>query len=110
LYKWAQLLNDGAKKAGRPWTNTQYYKQWLSEIGFEDVVEKRFFWPTSPWAKGKYYKTIGACFQQDLSNGLEGISLKVLKALGWTTEEILAFLPGVRKDLNDTSIHSYCQM
>jgi len=110
LYKWGEFLGAGAAKAGRPWTNTQHYKRWLEEIGFEDVVEKRFFWPTSPWAKGKYYKTIGTYFQADLLKGLEGVSIKVLKALGWTIEEIQAFLPGVRKDLMDTSIHSYCQM
>jgi hypothetical protein len=110
LYKWGELVNAGATKAGRPLTNTRNYKRWLEEIGFEEVVERRFFWPTSPWAKGKYYKTLGSCFQQDLSNGLEGISLRLLKAMDWTTEEIMAFLPGVRDDLHNTSIHAYSEM
>jgi len=108
LYKWSNFVSEGAIKSGRPWHNAQYYKKWMEEIGFEDVVEKRFFWPTSPWAKGRYYKAIAAYFQADLLKGVEGLSLKVLKALDWTAEEVQAFLPGVKKDLKDTSIHAYC--
>jgi hypothetical protein len=67
LYTWALLLNDGATKAGRPRASTQHYKQWLEEIGFEDVLEKRFFWPTSPWAKGKYESQSARSFSKTLA-------------------------------------------
>jgi len=40
-------------------------------------------------------------------NGIEGASLKVIGQLGWTADEIRAFLVGVRKDLQDTSITCY---
>lgn len=83
------VLNDGATKAWRPRANTPHYKEWLEEIGFEDVLKKRFFRPTSSWAKRKYYKSIGAFFQQDLNKCLEGICLKALRALDWTTKEIM---------------------
>jgi hypothetical protein len=82
-------LNDGATKAGRLRANTPHYKEWLEEIGFEDVLKKRFFRPTSSWAKRKYYKSIGAFFQQDLNKWLEGICLNALRALDWTTKEIM---------------------
>lgn len=110
LYKWSELVSAGAIKSGRPWHNAQYYKKWMEETGFEDVVEKRFFWPTSPWAKGEYYKAIAAYFPADLLKGAEGLSLKVLKALDWTAEEVQAFVPGVKRDLKDTSIHAYFPM
>lgn len=110
LYKWSETVVAGAAKSGRPWTNAQHYKRWMEEIGFEDVVEKRFFWPTSAWAKGAYFKKVAAYWQADLLKGLEGISLKVMKVLGWSTEEIHAFLPAVRRDIKDTSIHSYVPM
>jgi hypothetical protein len=82
----------------------------MEEIGFENVVEKSFYWPTSPWAKGTYYKQIGAIWQADLLNGVEGASLKILGQLGWTTDEIRAFLIGVMKDLQNPSITCYCPM
>ena len=110
LYKWNQIVVAGAAKAGRPWTNAQHYKQWMEEIGFEDVVEKKFFWPTNGWPKGAYFKQVAAYWQADLLRGLEGISLKVMKVVGWSAEEIHAFLPAVQRDVKDTSIHAYLPM
>lgn len=110
VYRWGQLCIEGSTKIGRPWTNGFHYKRWMEEVGFEDVVEKDFYWPTSAWAKGKYYKQIAALFQADMLNGLEGMSLKVIGVLGWTVDEIRAFIVGVQKDLQDTSITAYEHM
>jgi len=110
VYRWGKLCVEGSTKIGRPWTNTVHYKRWLEEIGFEDVVERDFYWPTSAWAKGKYYKQIAALFQADMLNGLEGVSLKVLGVLGWTADDIRAFIIGVGKDLQNTSITCYEHM
>lgn len=82
----------------------------MEEIGFEDVVEKRYYWPTSPWAKGKYFKAISAYFQEDLLNGLEAISLKVMGVLGWSVEEIYVLLADVRNDIKNTSLHAFLPM
>ncbi len=80
----------------------------MEEIGFDDVVEKSFYWPIGQWAKGTYYKQIGAIWQADVLNGVEGASLKVLGQLGWTVDEIHAFLVGLKKDIQDPSITCYC--
>jgi hypothetical protein len=110
LYKWNETVVAGAAKIGRPWTNAQHYKQWMEEIGFQDVVEKKFYWPTNAWAKGEYFKRIALYWQANLLNGLEGISFKVMSAMGWSAEEIQAFLPRVRRDVKDSSIHAYLSM
>jgi SAM-dependent methyltransferase len=110
LYKWSQIVTEGAAKSGRPWTNAQYYKRWMEEIGFEDVVEKHFYWPTSPWPKGKYFKQVSLYWQENLLTGIEALSLKVMGVMGWSAEDIRPFLEGVRKDVKDTSIHAYLPM
>jgi hypothetical protein len=110
LYRWGELCVEGSTKVGRPWTNSIHYKRWMEEVGFEDIVEKSFYWPTSTWAKGRYYKELAAFFQADLLNGLEGASLKIIGQLGWTPEEIRAFIVGVKKDVQDTSITCYAPM
>ncbi len=104
------MVVAGAAKLGRPWTNAQHYKRWMEEAGFEDAVEKQFYWPTSAWAKGIYFKQIAMYWQDDLLNGLEAISLKVMGVMGWSAEETRVFLEGVRKDVKDTSVHTYLPM
>jgi hypothetical protein len=110
VYRWVELLVKGAAELGRPWTNVKHYKRWMEEAGFEDVVEKAFYWPLSPWAKGKYFKQIAMYVQADLLEGIEAISLKTIGALGWSAEKIKDFLEDVRKDLTDTSIHVFIPM
>jgi hypothetical protein len=107
LYRWNRLCIEGSTKIGRPWMNVKNYKRWLEEVGFEDVVEKSFYWPINPWAEGEYYKKIGTFFQISLTNGIEGMSLKVMGQLGWSADEIRTFLVGAKKDIQDPSITSY---
>lgn len=107
VYKWNEIVVEGAAKSGRPWTNSQHYKRWMEEIGFEDVVEKIFYWPTNSWPKGAYFKTVAAYWQANILSGIEGISMKVMQQAGWTPEEIPPFLEKVKKDIKDTSIHAY---
>jgi len=102
-----ELVVEAAAKAGRPWTNAQYYRQWLEELGFEEVVEKLSYIPTSQWAKGKYFKQLAVLFQEDLLNAAKGISLKTLGFLGWKPDDIREFLVKVREDIKNPSIHAY---
>ncbi|KAE9370226.1 S-adenosyl-L-methionine-dependent methyltransferase [Stipitochalara longipes BDJ] len=110
LYKWGKVLSEASVKIGRPWTNVQKYKEWMEEIGFVDVVEKKYYWPLSRWAKGDYYKLVSVYAQASLLNGLDGMSLKLMGLMGWSAEEVKAFLVGVREDVKNTSIHAYAPM
>ncbi|KAL1894905.1 hypothetical protein Sste5346_005592 [Sporothrix stenoceras] len=110
LRRWFDIVTQGAVMAGRPWTNVQHYPRWMNEAGFENVTERKFYWPVNPWPKGSYYKTLGAYVQQDLLNGMEGLSLKLLGLQGWSYEDIQALLVEVRRDLLDTSIHAYIEV
>jgi hypothetical protein len=104
------LVVAGAAKTGRPWTNVQHYKRWIEEIGFENVVEKTYYLPTNPWAKGRYFKDIAVLWHKDITSGLEGISLKVLGNLGWSVDEIHVFLAAVRDDFQEPEhslLHAY---
>jgi hypothetical protein len=110
LYKWFEIITEGAAKLGRPWTNVPQYKRWFEEIGFEDVTEKKFYWPINRWAKGEYYKSISVYAQADFLSGLEGLSLKVMGSMGYSAEEVRELLVGVMKDIKDTNVHCYCPM
>lgn len=46
---------EATEKLGRPWNNVQHYQKWMREIGFEDVEERRHYWPCGAWAKVRTY-------------------------------------------------------
>jgi len=110
LYRWSEICLEGSRRFGRPWIHAQHYRRYLEEAGFEDVVERRFYWPTNSWPRGAYYKAVGRLFCEDLTGGVEAISNKVLGGLGWAPDKIAEFLVDVRRDLNDPSLHCYMNM
>ncbi|KAI0884172.1 S-adenosyl-L-methionine-dependent methyltransferase [Annulohypoxylon maeteangense] len=107
LYRWNEMMVEGVTRLGRSWSNVKNYRRYFEEAGFEDIVEKRFYWPTSPWAKGLYFKLVAAYFQEDMLAGIEGMSLKVLGGLGMSTDEVKGFVEEVKRDFRDTSVHAY---
>jgi trans-aconitate methyltransferase len=110
LNLWNTLItNVAAEKARRPLTNVQHYRRWFEEIGFNDVVEKKFYWPMNPWPKGKRLKHLAAWVQADFCDGIEGWTMALFtRFLGWSKEEVHVFLAKVRNDMKNTDIHSYC--
>jgi len=110
IVEWNQAVTEGALLSGRSWQNVQHYKRWMIEAGFEDVQEKNFYWPASPWPKGEYYKNVAAYFQENMLTGMDGISAKVLGLLGWDAERIREFLGRVKSDFRDTDIKAYLPM
>lgn len=109
--RWMGLLMDGAKSVGKDWSRVPKYKAYLEEIGFVDVVERKFPCPIGPWAKGTKNKTLGVLGRANILQALEGLSMAILtKGLGMTVEEIELLLIDVRKDINKSgneSIHLY---
>ncbi|KAK5630976.1 hypothetical protein RRF57_006691 [Xylaria bambusicola] len=107
LYRWNELLMEGLRRIGRSWSNVINYPRYFEEAGFENIVDRRFYWPTSPWAKGKYFKTVAMYFQEDMISGMEAINMKVLQATGMLPQEIKDFCEEVKRDFRDTNLHAY---
>ncbi|KAI0525519.1 S-adenosyl-L-methionine-dependent methyltransferase [Xylaria bambusicola] len=107
LYRWNELLMEGVRRIGRSWSNVVNYPRYFEEAGFVNIVDRRFYWPTSPWAKGKYFKTVAMYFQEDMISGMEAISMKVLQATGMSPQEIKDFCEEVKRDFRDTNLHAY---
>lgn len=84
------------------------YARWFQEAGFENVTEKVFKMPTSPWAKDQRLRLVGAFEQENLIKNLDGISMRVFqKGLGWGVDETSVFLAGVKRDIMNRRHHSY---
>jgi hypothetical protein len=110
LWKWNMLVEEGAKKVGKPWTRTNQYKGWMEEIGFVDIEEKILPWPINTWPKDTYLKLLGLWFQFDLLEGLNSTTALLTRGLGWSTEEVESLLVDVRKDIENRRVHAYVPM
>ena len=111
LYQWCRLLEEAAVRFDRPFENTANFKYIMSEIGFVDIVETRFKWPTNRWPKDQMYKELGAWNNENASSAVEALTMAPFtRGLGWTREQVEVFLMDLRKDWNNPNIHAYWPM
>lgn len=111
IKEWSDLLVKASETLGRPLTAAKDHHDRLIAAGFENVVIKHFKWPTNRWPKNPKDKEVGLWTLANVDGGLEGLSMALLsRGLGWSMEEVLAYLPGVRKDLRNPRIHAYWRM
>jgi len=108
IQEWMKLMCTAGEILGRCLTNSRNYKRWMEEIGFVDVEEVHFPWAINPWPRGKKEKLVALWMQQDLLDGLHGMSVGLLtRGLGWSTERVELLLVGVRNDIKNRNIHTY---
>ncbi|KEY70332.1 hypothetical protein S7711_11082 [Stachybotrys chartarum IBT 7711] len=108
ISKWIKLLIEASANLGRPLTDAKHHEQRLVDAGFVNVHRKTFKWPTNSWPKDRHHKEVGLWTLANIGGGLEGLSMALLtRGCGWSKDEVLAFLPSVRKDLRDPRIHAY---
>lgn len=50
---------EAAAKLNRPLDSMTYYKQQLMDVGFTNVTESLYKWPTNSWPKDRKFKEIG---------------------------------------------------
>ena len=67
--------------------------------------------PIGGWAQNPLLRKAGEYYQAVCLDGLQGIAMRPLtKLLHWSPESVEVYLPDVRKDIKDPSIHSYMKM
>ncbi|KAF4454183.1 hypothetical protein F53441_3183 [Fusarium austroafricanum] len=108
LYKWSNLLLESTEKMGRPFRGTVSYKSQMEEAGYKNVTQRDYKWPQNRWPKDPKYKELGSWTLENITSGLEAISIALFtRVLGWSKTELDVFLVDVRKDLKNPSIHAY---
>ncbi|KAL4922404.1 S-adenosyl-L-methionine-dependent methyltransferase [Aspergillus aurantiobrunneus] len=111
MQRWRDLLIEASEKFGKPFSVAKHYKQWMIDAGFSDVQEEIYKVPFSPWAKDPRLKELGKYHQANMLEALEAYSLALMtRFLGWTVEEVRLLLVGVRKELQDRTLHIYSRL
>lgn len=108
LWKWMLLVMEGMDRLGRPVRAAQQWKEIMEAVGFEDVVETIFKWPTNRWPRAKSYKDLGMWSLANMDQALEAATLAPLtRTLGWSKEEVMVLVSQARKVLRDPTVHAY---
>lgn len=108
LEKWNELMCEGMLKMGKDLRDNRNWGQYMREMGFEDVFESKGAVAFNTWPKGKKNKLLGALCCQNLSDGVQSMSLALFtRVMGMDSEEVLRFLEDVKRDLANPKIHSY---
>jgi hypothetical protein len=101
-------LAEGLSRFGVDLLGLDKNHELLKTAGFTHVEEKVFKVPIGTWPKDPRMKTIGSYNRSVISDALQGVSMgPYTRGLKWSAEEVEAFLTGVRKSLQDKSVHSY---
>jgi hypothetical protein len=67
--------------------------------------------PSSGWPRDPRLKEIGRYNLCSLLMAVEAYALALFtRVLGWSNERTQVFLAGVRKDLKNSKVHSYCNL
>ena len=83
----------------------------MRDAGFVNVTQRVLKLPIGGWAQNQLLRKAGEYYQAVVLDGLQGIAMRPLtKLLGWSAESVEVYLPSVRKDIKDPSIHSYMKV
>lgn len=108
LGEWNRLMCEGMLKMGKDLRDNRRWGEYMREMGFERVEETRGAVAFNTWPKGKKNKLLGALCCQNLSEGVQSMSLALFtRVLGMESQHVLNFLEDVKRDLADPKIHSY---
>ncbi|KAL5336612.1 S-adenosyl-L-methionine-dependent methyltransferase [Aspergillus crustosus] len=111
LQRWRDLLVEASGTFGKQFGVAGNYKQWFEDVGFKEVHEEIYKVPFSPWAKEAKLKNLGRYHQANMLEALEAYSLALMtRFLGWTVDDVQVLLAGVRKELQDRTLHIYSRL
>lgn len=111
IHQWSKFMVDASFRNNQQLVNPHHYAQWMREAGFVNVQRAEFIWPINRWPRDKKLKMLGMWNQANMLDGLEGFTMGLFtRALGWRSEEVQAFLAGVRKDINNMRKHNYFRL
>jgi SAM-dependent methyltransferase len=93
---------------GTPAEGPTWWKGWMEERGFVNVVAHMYKVPCGPWPKDPRLRLVGMVQHHNMSQNLEGILYRLLqRGLGWSEEQVIVFAAHVREEMKNDKIHAW---
>lgn len=104
-------LTSGCSKVSRDLHAPKKWSRYLRDAGFAHVQSRQFKVPVGGWPRDRRMKEVGVFEMETLREGLPAIGLGFFtRVLGWKPDEVEEFFVGVRKELDDKTIHFWLPM
>ncbi|ETS85143.1 hypothetical protein PFICI_03168 [Pestalotiopsis fici W106-1] len=101
------LAIQGAAAQGRNIVVSRFYKQWLLEAGFVDVVEIKLAVPINEWHPSMRLKRVGQYSSRMLIDNLGGVAWKMLSVYGLSDEEINETVVQAKPELRNLDLEAF---
>lgn len=106
-----RLAYEASEKFGKSMRTVSTWKEKMIKAGFQDVHEKVFKLPQSPWPKDPRLKELGRYHQVNVLESLGPYTYALYtRILGWERTQIEVFLAAVRNEIKDLSHHLYTRV
>ena len=111
LHRWSEMILESARRIGINGRAAETFSEKLRDQGFINIREEKAMWALGSWPRGKREKIIGQWTQENMLQGIQGLSLALFtRRLGMSREAVELFLVDVRKEVKNPKVHAYCQM
>ncbi|KAF7737056.1 Methyltransferase [Penicillium ucsense] len=111
LCEYLHHLHKASLAFQRPMNIAEGHRRRLVDAGFEEVKDEVYKVPSSGWSTDSVQKEIGRYNLCSLLMAVESYSLALFtRVLGWSNNETQVFLAGVRRDLRNPEVHTYCNL
>ncbi|KIW08953.1 uncharacterized protein PV09_00865 [Verruconis gallopava] len=108
LMVWAQLMRMASQRTGIDLEAANRFPQLMRAAGFVDVQVQTEIWPLNRWPMDEKMKERGKWASENLTMGVEGISMGFFtKVLGWSEADVKELVDQVQAQIRDRSNHTY---
>ncbi|KAI9784702.1 MAG: hypothetical protein M1816_000767 [Peltula sp. TS41687] len=109
MARWIENLNKAAVKFGKEMNIAPKIKSLVEDAGFDNVSDKTFKVPITPWAKNPKLKELGKWNMLAMHDTLPPYTIWLFtNHLGWQQVEAELLIKEVRDELKNLRIHHYC--
>ncbi|KAI0158820.1 S-adenosyl-L-methionine-dependent methyltransferase [Pestalotiopsis sp. NC0098] len=113
IQKWNNTIAECFRLSGRR-SYVEEYAQMFRDIGLDNVTERLFVWPVSPWPQGprnQHLRELSTIARRNLLEGLEAFSMVLFtRYANMSKDEVLTLVQNAKDDFFDTKYHVYMQV
>ncbi|KAL4807689.1 S-adenosyl-L-methionine-dependent methyltransferase [Aspergillus unguis] len=104
----SRRLDEASSKFGKRMNIASSLAGWLEGTGFVNVTEDIYKCPIGSWPKNRRLKNIGRVNEDSVIASIEPYSLALFtRVLGWSYEEAQDYVKECKKDVMNSSCHTY---